>query len=91
MSKKIDILTPPERWLTIAEAAAYMRLSQQTVRNFIHEGELRASRLGSIYRLDRQTIDEFMVRRERAIAPYRRGTRPWITEMHARNRKAGGR
>jgi excisionase family DNA binding protein len=80
-----------QRWLTIYGAAAYTQLSSQNIRNRIHAGELRASRIGVIYRIDRNDLDQFMLSRKKTVAPYRKGTRPWIAAMHARNRKAGAK
>jgi excisionase family DNA binding protein len=70
------------RWLPIAQAAAYLGVSAQTIRSILHRGEIRASRLseGSPYLLDRLDLDRFLERRKRILPPYRKGTRPWVKE-----------
>jgi excisionase family DNA binding protein len=66
------------RWLTLPEAASYLALSPNTVRHIIHAGELRAVRIGLMFRIDRTDLDQFMLRRSQVVAPYRRGTRPAV-------------
>ena len=82
---------PEQRWLTTDECATYMRLSAQSVRNIIHSGELKVTRIGQSYRLDKQKIDQYMLRRERTIAPYRRGSGPWVAARWAKRRERGSR
>jgi excisionase family DNA binding protein len=97
--KKDDVPAPPQsvpttsptRWLTIAEAAIYARRSEQAIRSWIHGGGLRASKPDANYLIDRQTLDEFLIRHERVVGPYRVGTRPAVARRHATNRKAVGR
>jgi excisionase family DNA binding protein len=79
------------RWLTVDEAALYLRVSPGTIRTMIHNGEVKASRLGPQFRLDRQDLDQLLTRRKRVIPPYRKGGRPWVAERHARNRKRAAR
>ena len=78
----------PQRWLTISEAALYMRRSEQYIRNLIHTGQIRVAKPDSKYLLDKNDLDEFLIRHKRIAAPYRRGTRPWVKARHAANRKA---
>jgi excisionase family DNA binding protein len=87
MQNKKKVTTLPQRWFTIDEAASHMRFSPQCVRNFIHGGGLRASRIGNTYRLDRQIIDQFLLDRDELVGPYRRNTKPWVAERHAANRR----
>ncbi|PYU26987.1 MAG: hypothetical protein DMG30_00515 [Acidobacteria bacterium] len=78
-----------QRWFTIGEAAAYLRCSPQTVRNLIHRQEIRAAKLGDwAFRLDRHDLDHYLEMRKRVVAPYRRGTHPWVAKRHAQSRKA---
>lgn len=48
--------------MTVAEAAAYMRVSETDVLNLIDEGKLGAAKIGSTYRIARIAIDDFMGR-----------------------------
>jgi excisionase family DNA binding protein len=76
------------RWLTLPEAACYLSLSANTVRHFLHSGELRAVRIGLMFRVDRTDLDQFMLRRSQIVAPYRRGTRPAVSKRWAEYRAA---
>lgn len=90
-SKKLILpLDPNQRWLTVTEASRYTRLSPTSIRSFIHAGRLKAVPDGIAhgYRLDRVDLDAFMIRQKRIIAPYRRGTHPWVARRHAANRRA---
>ena len=82
---------PEQRWFTVDEAAEYLRCSSQTIRSAMHRGDLRCSQLGpegSPYLLDRLDIDRFLERRKRVLAPYRKGSRPWVAKRHAAERAA---
>lgn len=46
--------------MTVAEAAAYMRVSESDVLELIEQGRLGAARIGSTYRIARIAIDDFM-------------------------------
>jgi len=48
--------------MTVAEAAAYMRVSESDVLELIEQGRLGAARIGSSYRIARIAIDDFMGR-----------------------------
>lgn len=48
--------------MTVAEAAAYMRLSESEVLALIEEGRLGAAKIGSSFRVARIAIDDFMGR-----------------------------
>jgi excisionase family DNA binding protein len=75
------------RWLTIAEAARYLSCSTQKLRSLLHDGELKAARLGAQYRLDVKDLDNFFTRGKGFIAAYRQGSRPWVSARHETNRK----
>jgi excisionase family DNA binding protein len=77
----------PQRWFTVEEAASYLRVSHQTIRNILHSGQLKAARVGARFRIAIEDLDDFLARSRRAVAPYRRGTRPWVARRHAANRK----
>lgn len=80
-----------QRWLTISEAAVYSRRCDQTIYGWIHDGLLRVSKPDAQYLIDRHVLDEFLVRHEKVVAPYRRGTHEWVTKRHAEARKAASR
>lgn len=46
--------------LTLSEAAQKLKLSEKTVRKFISEGKLEASKLGRIWRISPKDIDTFL-------------------------------
>ena len=74
------------RWLTIDEAALYLRVSPGHIRSLIHRQDIRAARLGPSYRLDRVDLDVFLEKRKVFQAPYRKNTRPWVAARHAKER-----
>jgi excisionase family DNA binding protein len=80
-------LVPNTRWLTVDQAAAYLQVIPNTIRNLIHDGSLKAARLGYKFRIERVDLDLMMTRRKRVVPPYRRGLRPWVSARHAENRK----
>jgi excisionase family DNA binding protein len=46
--------------MTVAEAAAYMRISEAEVLALIEQGKLAAARIGDTYRIARIAIDDFV-------------------------------
>jgi excisionase family DNA binding protein len=82
-----------KRWFSVLEAAAYLGCSPNLIRNLLHNGELRASNVGVLYRIEKSDLDSLMLRRKRRVPPYRKGTHPWVSQRHerARNKKAVGR
>jgi excisionase family DNA binding protein len=83
-------LDPNLKWLLVPEAAQYLRVSPQTIHTLIHSGRLKAVRgFGQGFRIDRADLDNLLLREKKIIAPYRRGSHPWVTERWAqeRNRK----
>ena len=48
--------------MTVAEAAAYMRVSETDVLELIEQGRLGAARIGNTYRIARIAVDDFMGR-----------------------------
>ena len=47
-------------YLTVAEAAGYMRLSVRHTRRIIARGELRVTRLGRVLRVHRRDLDAYI-------------------------------
>ena len=63
-NKKSKNPTPPNRILTISEAALELRLSTNTVRKLLHEGRLKGVRTGPYggkWRISERAIEEFMI------------------------------
>lgn len=58
---------PPQveapRVMTVAEAAAYMHVSEKEVLNLIEQGKLAAARMGDTYRIARIAIDDFVAQK----------------------------
>jgi len=74
------------RWFTTADAARYAAVSPQTIRAWIHSGDLRVVRIGG-FRIDRADIDHLLESKKAKAGPYRRGTHPWVSERHAEARE----
>lgn len=55
---------PTPNIMTVAEAAAYLRVSEAEVLRLIDEGKLGAARIGSTYRIAKIAVDDFMTRKE---------------------------
>lgn len=47
-------------WLTIEEAARYLKLSIETVRRYVRTGKLKATRLERQYRINREELDRLL-------------------------------
>lgn len=46
--------------MTVSEAAAYLRVSEQDVLDLIERGKLPAARVGSEYRIARRAVDDYL-------------------------------
>lgn len=46
--------------MTLAEAAAYMRVSEADVEGLISDGQLKAKKIGSAYRISKKVLDDFL-------------------------------
>jgi len=46
--------------MNLAEAAAYLKVSQQDVLNLITSGQVKAKQIGSEYRISKKVLDEFL-------------------------------
>jgi excisionase family DNA binding protein len=77
-----------DRWLTIAEAASYLKVCQNKLRGVLHSGKIKAVKLGRHYRIDRIDLDNWLIRQKQIVPPYRKGTRPWVADRHAAEREA---
>ncbi len=50
---------PVDTLLSASEAAQYLRKSPRTLRLYVHDGRLRAYRVGGSVRFDRADLDAF--------------------------------
>ena len=50
---------PRSRWLRLGVACEYLDMSRKTLLKYIHEGKIRAKKVG-VWKIDRQSLDEFM-------------------------------
>ena len=67
---------PAAQWLTIAEAAARLRVSTKTIRRYIDAGRLEVSRVGpKMIRIDVADLDALIVPIPAAPRPGRRAPR----------------
>ncbi len=57
--------TPMTEVLTTAEVAQILRLSVKTVGDMIRNNELPAMRVGGVWRVRRESLDEWMRKQER--------------------------
>ncbi|MGQ9839752.1 MAG: SPFH domain-containing protein [Anaerolineae bacterium] len=46
--------------MTLAEAAAYMRVSEADVEALISSGQLKAKQIGTVYRISKKALDDFL-------------------------------
>ncbi len=53
---------PEDRFLTVAEVAARMRVSKMTVYRLVHSGELEAVRVGRSFRVRDEAVQEYLRR-----------------------------
>jgi excisionase family DNA binding protein len=48
------------RFLTVAEVAAFMRVSKMTVYRLLHSGELEAIRIGRSFRIPEHAVQHYL-------------------------------
>jgi len=53
------IMNPRSRWLRLKVACEYLDMSRKTLLKYIHEGRIRAKKVG-VWKIDKQSIEEFM-------------------------------
>ena len=54
----------PPRIMTVAEVAAYLRVTEADVIKLIEAGKLGAARIGDTYRIAKIAVDDFMTRKD---------------------------
>lgn len=58
-----------QQLLTVEQIAAEFQLTSQTIRNWIKSGALQAVKIGHVYRVRREDVDEMMRRHRGETAP----------------------
>ncbi len=53
-------MTENDKWLTVEELAAYLKMSRTKLYSMTQKGEIPASKIGNLWRFDRDEIDEWM-------------------------------
>lgn len=53
-------MTENDKWLTMEELAAYLKMSRTKLCAMTQKGEIPASKIGNQWRFDRDEIDEWM-------------------------------
>lgn len=53
-------MTENDKWLTMEELAAYLKMSRTKLYAMTQKGEIPASKIGNQWRFDRDEIDEWM-------------------------------
>ncbi|MGQ9496266.1 MAG: helix-turn-helix domain-containing protein [Thermoanaerobaculaceae bacterium] len=48
------------KWLTVVEAAQYLKMGRSTVYKLAQEGKLPTHKVGNQWRFDREEIDQWM-------------------------------
>jgi excisionase family DNA binding protein len=56
----LDDMTENDKWLTVEELAAYLKMSRTKLYAMTQKGEIPASKIGNQWRFDRDEIDEWM-------------------------------
>ena len=51
---------PTEGFLTPQEIARYLRVSQLAIQKWCRDGKLKATRVGGLWRIRREDLDEFL-------------------------------
>lgn len=59
-------------YLTVAEVALAMRVSNMTVYRLVHAGELPAVRFGRSYRVPARAVEEYLIAEQHTAAPEHR-------------------
>lgn len=48
-------------WLTIDEVAAYLKVSKETIYKMVQQNQIPASKLGSQWRFNQETVDTWLM------------------------------
>ena len=58
LARKIKSELHFNKWLTMDEACEYAKVSRETFRKWINDGDVYAAKIGGVYRVDRESIDD---------------------------------
>jgi PTS system nitrogen regulatory IIA component len=53
-------MEPNDKWMTIEQLAAYLKVSRTKLYGLAQGGDIPASKLGTQWRFDREEIDQWM-------------------------------
>jgi excisionase family DNA binding protein len=56
-----------DKWLTLDELSQYLKLSTSLLYRLAQRGEIPASRIGTLWRFDRDEVDAWMKRRQTGV------------------------
>lgn len=56
----MDDMTENDKWLTVEELAAYLKMSRTKLYAMTQKGEIPASKIGNRWRFDRDRINDWM-------------------------------
>ncbi len=59
MTMIVDLANHPEKYVTVAELAAYWRVSERAVHYYVAKGALPASRVGRLIRIKTEDAQRF--------------------------------
>lgn len=55
------------RLMNVDELAQYLKLKQQTIYNWLHQGKLSGIKVGGVWRFERRDIDNWLKSRKRTL------------------------
>jgi excisionase family DNA binding protein len=79
-SEIIKVVSVPEgRWLTVKEAAAYLKIHLMTAYEWAGSGKLPSARVGRIVRIDRKALDAELERQSQGVPKvnFQRRSQKW--------------
>jgi excisionase family DNA binding protein len=73
------VSVPAGRWLTVKEAAAYLKIHLMTAYEWAGSGKLPSARVGRIVRIDRKALDAELERQSQGVPAvnFQRRPRKW--------------
>jgi len=69
--------TTDQGWLTVAEAADYLRVSRDTIYRWAREGRLTLYKLGKLTRLKRSELDKLIAPKGAGVEKEKEEVDPW--------------
>ncbi len=61
--------------MNIDELASYLKLKQQTIYNWLHQGKISGMKVGGVWRFDRKEVDSWLKSRKRYSRDTKAGDR----------------